>query len=487
MIENLFFRRCFSVNPFRTLSIPMGEMSFFKNWAEDKRGDPYPVLLSYGSIKESTGDGTYRITSQKGGKICRLTGGFFPWNTYDINIPVLRNGTFALLISDEKEEIRISISGDGRITVISGETVAAGKAAIKNGCSFSVTFRTDGLTVFDRTKKGQAAVILDVTLPVLSELRKECNFSKTTASVYAELEENGEIVISEVKVSVISGMSHADLKPVRYEDGTVIIENGRIFLTASARDNENCFQTVLSWLPGTTDFRMEGAMFFDCGDGIWCSDVASSVIYDRTEQRWLIWMCAFSHGHRLARAALENDPRFGISVIDVQLMEYGTGDRKAFEAITGDEDPDLILTDGKWHLAVCRPGENDGYHYAHFVSDEPLDGFTYVGQTAEDEKTGGLFVRTEKNVEFVCGSDFHKRSVYDIYPLDDFGAEPRHIQCDHDDGGFRGWGTVMFLPYGTRYKYVWLTFDRHNCSDYNWSYGNIHVFETQTVRYNKKR
>jgi hypothetical protein len=30
---------------------------------------------------------------------------------------------------------------------------------------------------------------------------------------------------------------------------------------------------------------------------------------------------------------------------------------------------------------------------------------------------------------------------------------------------------------GSRTRYFWMTFDRHNGSGYTWSYGNIYCFE----------
>jgi hypothetical protein len=49
----------------------------------------------------------------------------------------------------------------------------------------------------------------------------------------------------------------------------------------------------------------------------------------------------------------------------------------------------------------------------------------------------------------------------------------------YPDGGFRGWGCVIPVTLGSRTRYFWLTFDRHNGSAYNWSYGNIYCFEAE--------
>ena len=46
-----------------------------------------------------------------------------------------------------------------------------------------------------------------------------------------------------------------------------------------------------------------------------------------------------------------------------------------------------------------------------------------------------------------------------------------------DDGGFRGWGSVLTVKQGTRERIYWLTFDRQLGSDFNWSYGNLYCFE----------
>ena len=475
MVENLYFRRLFSVNPFRTLSLPMGEMSFYKDWAHDKRGDPYPVLCREGDFPEQTGDGKWRVASENGGRLDRFLCGFFPWHTYSVTLDGLKNASFVLRVLSPRGPVTLRVSENGTVT-LSDPTGEKASGRLSGRLTFSVSFRTNGVSVFDETKKGSASLLLDTDLPLLSDLRDEALFRKTVTSVGIEAEAGGSMTVSDVKTAIVSGMSHADPKPVRYEDGTVMTENGRVFLTMSAREGRYSFETVVSWLPGTSDFRMEGALFFSYGDGLWCADVASSILFDRNTKKWLLWVCSFSHGHRLARAALDADPRFGVNVIDAVPMEYGKGDRLAFEAIQGDEDPDLISYEGKWHLAVCRLLEDGGYQYLHFVSDDPTGGFVYSDRTPGKEKTGGLFVKTADGVDFVCGSDFGKRAVYDTYPIDDF-SDRRPLSCDYDDGGFRGWGTVMAIPKGTRTVYYWLTFDRHNCSDYNWSYGNLYVFE----------
>ena len=87
-----------------------------------------------------------------------------------------------------------------------------------------------------------------------------------------------------------------------------------------------------------------------------------------------------------------------------------------------------------------------------------------------------MFTKINGEYYFVCGSDFGTRARYDIYKYNDFSKYDKLI-CDYDDGGFRGWGTVFSVPVGSRIRHFHITFDRHNASGYNWSYGNLYVYE----------
>ena len=85
-----------------------------------------------------------------------------------------------------------------------------------------------------------------------------------------------------------------DIRPVRFEDGSVIIENGRMFFTVSSRMGTKNYQSVLSLKKDSCEFNLEGAILFDYGDGVLNGDVATSLIFDRNKKEWLFWTCAFS-------------------------------------------------------------------------------------------------------------------------------------------------------------------------------------------------
>ena len=489
-----------------------------------------------------------------------------------------------------------------------------------------------------------------------SDICRRSAFMNAGVSLYVALPAGGRAAVSRAESFLDGGLSHADMKPVRYEDGTPILENGRLFLTLSSRLQAGAYQYVVSWNPSTCELRPEGAIFFDYGDGRWCADVAISLIYHRERREWLFWATAFSHGHILCHGTSAGDPRFGITVLDATLMEAQkpgsdvsngglpiqtsgaekdgelaqtkdcacgkAGAERAFAsddvlsvqaggrvaemadglaqtkdcacgkagaarafasddvlsvqaggrvaemadgqaqteecacgkvgaarasasddalsaqacwrgaemadgqtrtedcacgkvgaarasasddvlsvqagwrgasvaeldddtlwlAKTGDEDPDFTYDRerGKWYMTICRSVKGAGYRYFLFESDEPFSGYRHVCHTESGENTGGLMVRIRGRRALVCGSDFKARAEYRVYPLGDFSHFQR-LTCDFDDGGFRGWGSLMPVPCGNRTKYVWMTFDRHNGSDYNWSYGNLYAYEAEEM------
>ena len=150
----------------------------------------------------------------------------------------------------------------------------------------------------------------------------------------------------------------------------------------------------------------------------------------------------------------------------------------------GDEDPDFIYDEAAkmWYMTVCRPvKEQDGvsrYRYFLFRSHDPFEGYEPVSHALSGEETGGSFVRDGKGLAFVCGNGFAKRAEYRVYRVPEL-SEFSLLKHDYDDGGFRGWGTVIPVLHGSRKSYYHLTFDRHNASDYTWSYGNLYCFKAE--------
>ena len=632
----LYFHRLFSINPYRSLRMKLCEMSFCKDWPHTDRGEPYPIVREVGAAPgEKVEGGRIAFSADEPGERARLIGRFFPYASSEVCVDALdgegarvglefavRSGRGSPYTAEDAPGLCVFLERAGAEVCVCHEEFVGGRSlgVVRHGTrAFTpggVLFVSAHGAFFDVSLGCE--FVCTIQAEGFSDICRRSAFMNAGVSLYVALPAGGRAAVSRAESFLDGGLSHADMKPVRYEDGTSILENGRLFLTLSSRLQAGAYQYVVSWNPSTCELRPEGAIFFDYGDGRWCADVAISLIYHRERREWLFWATAFSHGHILCHGTSVGDPRFGITALDAALMEAQkpgsdvsngglpiqtsgaekdgelaqtkdcacgkagaarasasddvlsaqagwrvaemadgqartkdcacgkvgaarasasddvlsaqagwrvaeiadgqtrtedcacgkVGAARAFAsddvlsaqaggrvagvaeldddtlwlAKTGDEDPDFTYDRerGKWYMTICRSVKGAGYRYFLFESDEPFSGYRHVCHTESGENTGGLMVRIRGRRALVCGSDFKARAEYRVYPLGDFSHFQR-LTCDFDDGGFRGWGSLMPVPCGNRTKYVWMTFDRHNGSDYNWSYGNLYAYEAEEM------
>ena len=740
----LYFHRLFSINPYRSLRMKLCEMSFCKDWPHTDRGEPYPIVREVGAaLGEKVEGGRIAFSADAPGERARLIGRFFPYASSEVCVDALdgegarvglefaaRSGSGSPYTAEDAPGLCVFVERAGAEVCVCHEEFVGGRSlgVVRHGArAFTpggVLFVSAHGAFFDVSLGRE--FVCTIQAEGFSDICRRSAFMNAGVSLYVALPAGGRAAVSRAESFLDGGLSHADMKPVRYEDGTPILENGRLFLTLSSRLQAGAYQYVVSWNPSTCELRPEGAIFFDYGDGRWCADVAISLLYHRERREWLFWATAFSHGHILCHGTSAGDPRFGITALDATLMEaqkpgsdvsngglpiqtsgaekdgelaqtkdcacgkvgaarafasddvlsvqagwrgaekdgglartedcacgkvgaarasasdevlsaqaggrvaemadgqartkdcacgkvgaaraYASDDvlsvqaggrvaemdggqaqtkecacgkagaarafasdevlsvqagvarisasdevlsvqaggrvaemadgqartkdcacgkvgaARAFAsdevlsvqvgaarisasddvlsvqaggraagvaeldddtlwlAKTGDEDPDFTYDRerGKWYMTICRSVKGAGYRYFLFESDEPFSGYRHVCHTESGENTGGLMVRIRGRRALVCGSDFKARAEYRVYPLGDFSHFQR-LTCDFDDGGFRGWGSLMPVPCGNRTKYVWMTFDRHNGSDYNWSYGNLYAYEAEEM------
>lgn len=469
---NTTFKRKFSINMHKDKKILLGRMSAHKDFVNDKRGDPYPLSDISESCLEQTKNGVYSV---KNGTAQRWLCQYFPYASYEAIIRIekgeggfcfsIPQGKAYITVSSEKVTFKCkenseyfclpaSLAGMAEYDLIVTARPGAFDIYIKNNC------HTKFLHTFN------------------SEKFRESNRYESFTNGYAALYVTGNAEIQMAEAYMDCGISQADIRPIRYENGEVMLENGKIYLTASIRMQAGTYQGIFSWMPGTAEFELTGCLFYDVGDGKWCGDVAASILYHREKKLFYLWVCSFSHGHILGHGILDGDPRFGVNAADITLMEKA-GENVAiseFAGFSGDEDPDFFYDAEKniWLMAICRHDpECKNYRYVFFESEHPFCGYRYVGKGMPGAETGGSFVKINGEQYFICGNDFKAISDYRIYSKD--GMEKACF--DIPDGGFRGWGTLMPVKICGRTRYFWLTFDRHNGSDYNWSYGNIYCFE----------
>ena len=471
------FKRKFAISMYKNMGISLGEMSFLKDFVNDTRGDLYPLFEKSEGCFERVGENRYYVS---GGRTERVFCQLFPFATYELQAESVRGEigfafrlpeASALITLVNKEESRyLSFTcGEHREKIELPE-------AFSEDTSWLVTLRPGFFDIYYR-QNGGANHLTTVKEPLFADSNRYSSFKDGNVSLVAE----GEVCVARVSSCLDNGVSIADFRAVRYEDGTVIYENGKIYFTASIRTHAGNYQAIFSWVPGTMQLEMTGTLFFDHGDGYWRGYIASILLYNRMAKKWYVWTSSFEHAHILAYGQFEGEPRFGVNVVDVTIMpKAGEGDNETeFLGFFRDEDPDLIYDaeNNRWLLAICRVDKKtDKYVYMFFESGDPFKDFRYIGRgVAEASETGGSFVPVDGEIHFVCGNSFDLRANYRIYSKDGM----KEARFRYPDGGFRGWGCVIPVCQGARKRYYWLTFDRHNGSNYNWSYGNFYCFEAE--------
>ena len=466
------FKRKFSLSMYKNMKTKLGEMSFTKDFVNDTRGDLYPIVTKSSDCAELVEGNRYSV---KAGSVKRLFCQFFPFATYEVSYRLGEGEVgFCFKLPDAEAVISVKKNEIKYLSQDRTESILPPSFLEKDG-TLILSCRPGAFDVYLKNNEKP-----EFAHSFYEEAFRDSNEDKVFSNGYVSLLASDGAVISEVSSYIDNGVSIADIRPIKYENGDPVSEQGLIWFTASIRMRESTYQGVFSWLPGTAEFQLTGALFYDIGDGKWRNYLAPVIIYHREKRMWYVWVSSFEHEHVLAHGSFEGDPRFGVNVVDVCLMEKATAtsDITAFLGFKGDEDPDLLY-DGendRWLLAVCRlDPKTKSYVYVFFESDNPFTDYRYIGKGVEGAETGGSFVKINGEIFFVCGNDFEKRSEYRIYGKDGM----KTARFNYPDGGFRGWGTVIPVKRGSRIRHFWLTFDRHNGSTYNWSYGNLYCFEAE--------
>jgi hypothetical protein len=468
--DEIKFQRVFSKSMYKDLKLPLAEMTFTKDFVNDKRGDLYPVIAKDNACVEQIESNRYHI---KSGTVERMFTRFFPYATYEISFSNLSGGCgFVFHLADQKAEL---ICKNDTIYFSDGENEQNQELCEQLSCTtMIVSCRPKAFDIYFK-QNDKPTYFYTFTSNAFASSNKKNQFD----SGYVSVAIKEAAIIDSVSSYIDCGISQADIRAICYENGEPIFENGKIYFTASVRIQEGGFQGIFSLTPTLCNIEFTGALFFDCGDGFWRNYLASSLLYNRYTKEWYIWTSSFEHKHILCYASFVGEPRFGVNVIDVTMMKpSNTNDVTAFLGFNGDEDPDFYYNEQEklWYMAICRISPTTkNYRYMFFKSKNPFSDYTYIGQGYEGAETGGSFVNIEKETVFVCGNDFKKRANYRIYTKDGM----HEAKFNFDDGGFRGWGTIIPVVMGSRKRYFWLTFDRHNGSSYNWSYGNIYCFEAE--------
>lgn len=253
-IYEMKFRRRFSINPYKTLRMKLGGMDCYKNWVDDRRGDPYPVVSGNehegAFLAESLPSARYRAENHTEELLfkARLLGQHFPYATYEIalddpgasplsglgvqiqacaeagsaytkeNEPCLR-----IWASVEEGMVQICREITAGGAAVSFETIDSGKQYAP-GMSLTVTSRGRFFDVYldDGTMPG---FVCSFEVKELSEILHYDTFVRSSAALLVRVAP-GDSVQGAAEFFLEGGISHADMKCMRYENGMPVMERG---------------------------------------------------------------------------------------------------------------------------------------------------------------------------------------------------------------------------------------------------------------------
>jgi hypothetical protein len=420
-------------------------------------------------------------------------GGLNPFAVYTIDMAARGEGTIGLEFSPEDQSISYRILLDYRqhqVLDIREQVVQRGKveldrsialkakSAIPSKGKFLIQMLGSGLTVYWQDK-GLPVPVAQAEFSQLIDLRKVEYIHSFQSRLYLH-QKKGRVELNSVKSDLSSGIGQADIRAITYEDGSPLLDQGRLWYTMSIRGRAlpHHIQGVFSLNPGSFDLRFEGVILFDRKDGIWRNEIASHIFYDRRDNIWRGITTGFSAyalpGEKKQLLAVESrkDPRFGFSVMDA----YPFG-------VVGDiEDPHILFdsTVNKWRILTC---ENiQGYKAIMLESDHWNKGYTRIAGPVAHNSTGTSIQQINGKRYCFSGSQDRKIYIYSYPELSEIGVLNMDLPPWDAGSGTRVWPNVVELPEGYPFRYVALMMDRYNYPGLegpNWTYGALYLYHAR--------
>lgn len=288
----------------------------------------------------------------------------------------------------------------------------------------------------------------------------------------------------QIKQVVSCGIAQADIRAITYEDGSPFIENNKLYLSASGRTG-SAGPLIFELDLGTYNLKLIGTIITSISNTalsydnkVWHGG-AAHILFDRNSAQWIISISGHRLSHLLYISKSYSDVRFGITHLDFSLLDYAN-------ATSGDEDPQIFYSDllDKYVL-VYASSYNDTSYYVEIQTSDYIDhGFSHIASIKGISATGITTTKVGGDWYTITGNSEDSNGInrYNIYQwrltegvlsLIDKGL----LNIDYEDGGYRGWGSVIPVYKGDYTEYLFITFDRLRTeNEDNWTYGNLYLY-----------
>lgn len=350
-------------------------------------------------------------------------------------------------------------------------------SAIVAGPTILIAVRKDGVVRF------LGSVTLDESPDVDIRRRDFAGFLKCAAG--ASLPSGGKAVLERAAVSLTAGTGQADFCIVTDGPGCrPYMEDGRMFCTFSARAGMKYTKSVASFSPTTFDFKMEGILLTNYGDGdpLFRNDAVNHMFRD-ADGTWKAvgvgWSTATHDlkerkGSGLVAMETKECPLRGIHILQAKQLAVGTGVKS--------EDPHFFFdaTTNKWRLSTSTFTKGKGLRACLWESDRWDGPYGKIAGPGAYDSTGCQIMDFGGKKFVMTANNKRMRPVYEYPSLNyvgewkcDFG--PYNKECANG----RIFTAFAEMPSGYPYRYIMLTMDRQNfpgMPNPNWTYGGMYFY-----------
>ncbi len=419
-------------------------------------------------------------------------GGFNPFATYTIDLASSSGeGEIGFEFSSADKQQQFFIKVGFKDTILTGvkiRVIKDAKMIADEGVSVNLTSqeKIEGKIILQMLGSGLVLYSLDNGLPKVIaqsdfnkyiDLRSKYCFNSFQSSLFVKLKQ-GVVEVNKVTMALTTGMGLADIRPITYENGDPMLDQGRLWYTMSIRGRAlpHHIQGVFSMNPTVFDIKFEGIILFDRNDGILRNEIASHIFYDRKNEIWHGLTTGFSayanpekEKKKLLAVESEKDPRFGFSVM--QAVPFGM--------VGSFEDPHIIYDSevDKWRMLTCvKQGE---FKAIMLESDYWNKDYIQIAGPVEHNSTGTSIHKIGDKHYCFSGSAEREIFIYTYPNLKEVGTLKMDLPPWSETSGTRVWPNVVQLPEGYSLKYVALMMDRFNypgMKGSNWTYGALYLY-----------
>ncbi len=449
-----------------------GSRLFLKNSAD---------LLSLGEGAKPSLHQEGRVLKVKGGgepasSTLRI-GAFHPYLCYEASFSEIGQGVrvgIDFFPNDGQGECVRTLYSDGRIAsfvVKDGKETLLAEKDTEQLQDLNIRIQYTGLRfhVFHICDNGEARLLYSAT----HDMRQVDRCVTHSFGIRAELPENGGFTLEKAQSLLACGTGQADPQIVQLKDGSPLVRNGKLYVCFTSRGFERIFdsyQGVYSLDLDSYELTLEGALFFGKGDGLMYGFHATKVVYDPDNETYMVMTTTHEDTHTLAYSQTKADILHGIHFLECTELDFPHNYTRNHGYNT--EDPDFFYDSKarRWRLAYCALIDKS---YVTFLCEsKSWNGpYTLLAQSSKNNNTGIRITTVGGRRYVLSGGPETTFYIYDYPTLEYVGT----FKQEYANGGFRGWPTIVPVPYGNYERYLWITFDR-GAQTGKYSYGTLYFY-----------